>query len=74
MNEELGDVDASRASVTKCNFTDAISDLSQKEKIHYMEQVILDLMDYTEQSDEEHLWCDLLVEFKRLIEKYENSI
>jgi len=42
-----------------CEFGDALSDLPQNEKVYYVRQLLIDLMDYTEQSDDETLWCEL---------------
>ena len=48
-----------RAPTAMCEFGEALSDLPQPEKVKWVRQLILDLMDYTEQSDDEVLWCEL---------------
>ena len=50
--------------------TDELSDASQEDRIEYINQIILDLMDYTEQSDDEKVWCELNEKFRELITKY----
>ena len=44
----------------------AMNDVSQEQKASIMDQLILDLMDYTEQSSDEELWCRLYEEFQRI--------
>lgn len=61
MNEKTGQL--------MLDFTEELSKLSQSEKIYYTNQFILNLMDYTEQSDDEKLWCNLYSEFQKLIGK-----
>jgi hypothetical protein len=43
----------------------ALSDLPQAEKVYYMRHLILDLMDYTEQSEDETIWCELLRDLEK---------
>jgi hypothetical protein len=50
--------------------TDKLADLSQEERIHEMDQVLLDLMDYTEQSDDEKIWCELHQSFRKMVSQY----
>lgn len=64
--DDFGKVDDRPATIARCHFTDAISELSQAEKAEHMEQVMIDLMDYTEQSADEELWCRLYEEFQRI--------
>lgn len=44
---------------------DALSDLPQEQKVYYMRHLILDLMDYTEQSKDETIWCELLRDLEK---------
>ncbi len=59
-----------KASIAMCDFTEALSELSQAQKYWFMEQTILNLMDYTEQTEDEKMWCDLLNYLRSLDEKY----
>lgn len=62
----------SNAQIFQFNFALAISDLPQKEKVYHVRQLLIDLMDYTEQTDDEKLWCALNEELKRLYPDYVN--
>ena len=42
-----------------CDFGDTLWDLPQSEKVRYVRQLLIELMDYTEQSDDEVIWCEL---------------
>ena len=50
--------------------TNELANASQEERIESVDQILLDLMDYTEQSDDEKIWCDLHREFRKLVSKY----
>ena len=52
------------------DFSCSLNDVSQEEKIYHIDQLIIDLMDYTEQTDEEKIWCDIHKEFRNLVTKY----
>ena len=65
----VGATDNSDACRLQVEFTSALSDLSQRHKLYYVRQAILDLMDYTEQSEEEKIWCNLLIALDDLDEK-----
>jgi len=52
-------------------FGDALSDLPQEQKVYYVRQLLIELMDYTEQSDDEKIWCDLNEALKDLYPDYE---
>lgn len=56
-----------------CGLSELLSDVDQNRKIYIMEQFILNLMDYTEQTDDEKLWCDLYSSFQELKKKYEEN-
>ena len=47
-----------------------LADYTQEEKKEWVAQLILTLMDYTEQSDDETFWCDLYDKYKSLKEKH----
>ena len=47
-----------------------LADYTQEEKKEWVSQLILTLMDYTEQSDDETFWCDLYDKYKSLKEKH----
>ena len=38
---------------------DCMSDMPQSEPVRYVRQLLIELMDYTEQSDDEIIWCEL---------------
>ena len=62
------------ATITMVEFTDSLSNVSQEQKIYFIEQTLLNLMDYTEQSDDETIWCELYKKLKELTkEKYETT-
>lgn len=45
--------------------TDELSELPQEKKIMFMKAILLDLMDYTEQTPDEKLWCEMYELFKK---------
>jgi len=72
-SENVGKVDYRPATIARCRFTDELSDLPQSEKAEHMEQVFLDLMDYTEQSPDEKLWCRVYEEFEKIYNEIETT-
>jgi len=64
--DDVGKVDSRPATIARWNFSMAISDLPQHEKAEHIEQVFIDLMDWTEQSEDEELWCRIYDEFQRI--------
>jgi hypothetical protein len=55
-----------RAEELRNEFGDVLNDISQEEKIYHMRQLLIDLMDYTEQSDDEKLWVELNEKIKEM--------
>ena len=72
-SDNIGGVDERPATIARCKFTDELSDLSQFEKSEHIEQVLIDLMDYTEQSPDETLWCRLYEEFEKIYNEETNK-
>jgi hypothetical protein len=70
MKTELNPIDLAgmimEADYFLTEFSDTLSDMPQKEKIKYIKQLILDMMDWTEQSPEEKLWCALYDKLEEL--------
>jgi hypothetical protein len=62
----------SAAQTLRFNFGFSVSNLPQKEKVYHVRQLLIDLMDYTEQTDDEKLWCSLNEELERLYPDYVN--
>lgn len=49
---------------------DALEDLPQDQKVYYVRQLLIDLMDCTEQTDDEKIWCGLNEKIKELYPNY----
>jgi len=49
---------------------DLTNNSDQEIRVHHMDQMILNFMDFTEQTDDEKIWCELLIEFRKLVDKY----
>lgn len=60
------------AQTLQGDFSHVLNDLSQREKVYHVRQLLIDLMDYTEQSDDEKLWCELNERLEELYPDYPN--